>query len=163
MNNNLSNIIIDGHADTLSEILKDNSSLIDTKYQFNIQDAYCYNPYIQFLASFINEKKLNNSSAFSFANMMIDKYYLEYNKYYNELITILNYDDVEKVIAENKIGILLSIENGSALDGKLENVEYFYERGIRAMSLTWNNDNLLGCGAHTLEDRGITSLRQRCN
>ena len=30
-----------------------------------------------------------------------------------------------------------------------KNVDYFYDKGVRVMSITWNEDNLLGCGVLT--------------
>ncbi|GIS04894.1 MAG: hypothetical protein CM15mP107_5140 [Bacteroidota bacterium] len=39
------------------------------------------------------------------------------------------------------IGIALGIENGAPLEGKLERVKYFYERGIRYITLTHSKSN----------------------
>ncbi|HBC83947.1 MAG TPA: dipeptidase, partial [Clostridiales bacterium] len=63
-----------------------------------------------------------------------------------------------KTVDEKKIGILLTIENGSAISGNIENIEKLYEKGIRVMSVTWNEDNDLGCGALTKNDKGLTKL-----
>jgi membrane dipeptidase len=41
-------------------------------------------------------------------------------------------------------------------------VEYYYNKGIRMMSLTWNDDNELGCGAKTKNDTGLTELGFEC-
>jgi len=56
------------------------------------------------------------------------------------------------------VGIILSIENGSAIQGNLDNIKYFYEQGVRLMGITWNQDNDLGCGVATKNDTGLTSL-----
>ena len=42
---------------------------------------------------------------------------------------------------QNLIGIALGIENGAPLEGKLERVKYFYERGIRYITLTHSKSN----------------------
>ena len=36
---------------------------------------------------------------------------------------------------------LLSIEEGGAIEGDLEKLEYFYSLGVRMMTLTWNFPN----------------------
>jgi len=40
-----------------------------------------------------------------------------------------------------KIALLLGIENGTALDGKLDNVAHFYRRGVRYLGLAHSKDN----------------------
>ena len=43
-----------------------------------------------------------------------------------------------------KISGILTLEDGRAVDGKLENLEQFYDQGIRLISLTWNHSNCFG-------------------
>ena len=71
---------------------------------------------------------------------------------------IKNKNDLQKAINSNETNVILSIENGSAISGNLDNIEYFYNKGIRIMSITWNDDNELGCGAKTKNDNGLTEL-----
>ncbi|HEX8826151.1 MAG TPA: dipeptidase [Archangium sp.] len=44
---------------------------------------------------------------------------------------------------EGKISFALGIENGAALEDKLENVAHFHQRGVRYITLTHSKDNLL--------------------
>lgn len=44
---------------------------------------------------------------------------------------------------ENETKLLLSIEGGEAYQESLEKIDFFYEKGVRMMSLTWNFDNKL--------------------
>ncbi|MCL2859067.1 MAG: dipeptidase [Oscillospiraceae bacterium] len=151
-------LIIDGHADTLSVALKQGKTLNNLDYSFNINDAFKKAPFIQTLATFVDPKYLKKDSGFKIANNIINKFYSEYEKNKDKLILIKDKTDLEKVIAEKKVGAILSIENGSAIDGKLENVDYFLNMGIKIMSITWNKDNDLGCGALTKNDTGLTDL-----
>ncbi|GHU49425.1 peptidase [Spirochaetia bacterium] len=43
-----------------------------------------------------------------------------------------------------KLTALLSLEDGRPLDGKLNNLERYYKKGIRLITLTWNGENCLG-------------------
>ncbi len=45
---------------------------------------------------------------------------------------------------QGKMSAVLTMEDGRAVDGKLENVKLFYDMGFRAMSLTWNTPNCFG-------------------
>lgn len=43
-----------------------------------------------------------------------------------------------------KISAFLTLEDGRAVDGKLENLDRFFDLGVRLISLTWNEANCLG-------------------
>lgn len=141
----------DAHCDTISVALDNKLSLNDKKLAFNLQDVKL--PHIQALATFIDSKYRNG---FERANNILDKFYEEYNIHKDEIILIKEKSDIEKSL--NKLGILLTIENGTAIDTDINNVEKLYNRGIRIMSITWNDDNQLGCGALTTNDTGLTDL-----
>ena len=46
--------------------------------------------------------------------------------------------DVRRIAAEGKIAALLGLEGGYAIDERLENVERYYNRGVRYMSPAWS-------------------------
>src|SRR5690606_15365141 len=66
----------------------------------------------------------------------------------DRLQLILTRQDLNAARAAGKIGVLLSIEGGEALEGSLAALRAFYRLGVRAMGLTWNGRNELadGCG-----------------
>ena len=75
-------------------------------------------------------------------------------------IVIKNKKDLTSMLdnlESNNTKIILSIENGSAISGNLDNIDYFYNQGVKIMSITWNDDNELGCGAKTKNDKRINS------
>jgi membrane dipeptidase len=47
--------------------------------------------------------------------------------------------DIEKAVGDNKFAAMMGMEGGHHLDGDVENLDYFYRRGVRYMTLTWNN------------------------
>ncbi|MCH5296492.1 MAG: membrane dipeptidase [Ruminococcus sp.] len=49
-----------------------------------------------------------------------------------------------------------TVENGLALNGKLENVKRFSELGVKIMTLTWNAHNYIGDGSTVKNPKGIT-------
>lgn len=157
------NIIVDGHCDTLQRAFDENLSIFNTKFDFNMTNAKFVKPYIQFLASFINTKYDIGNTAYVRVNEMLDKFYKEYNENNNAGILLIDKkSDLKKVENEGRIGILLTIENGAALSGNLLNLEKLYNRKIKVMSLTWNDDNFLACGAFTKNDTGLTTKGREC-
>lgn len=55
----------------------------------------------------------------------------------------LSPDDVEKHFAEGLISLPMGMENGSPIDRDLANVKYFYDRGIRYITLAHSLSNQL--------------------
>jgi len=51
--------------------------------------------------------------------------------------------DCEKAFAEGKIALPMGMENGAPILDDLSNVKYFYDRGIRYITLTHGKDNLI--------------------
>jgi membrane dipeptidase len=49
--------------------------------------------------------------------------------------------DVTSAFIHRKVALPLGIENGAALEGKLENVKHFHGRGVRYITLTHSKDN----------------------
>lgn len=155
---NIDKLIVDFHCDTIKCIYDDNGDLKNKKYVFNLQNAGESAPYIQFMACFIHPKYVEQRQCFERANKIIDKYYSQCEKYANEIVKVNEKEDLLKIINENKVGTVLAIENASAIEGKIENIEYFYNKGVKCMSLVWNEDNDLSCGALTKNDTGLTTL-----
>jgi membrane dipeptidase len=68
---------------------------------------------------------------------------------------------IQRAVHLRRIAAVLSVENGSALDGDPANLGRLHARGVRILSLTWNQSNDLADGA--LEDAhgGLTPLGRR--
>lgn len=49
--------------------------------------------------------------------------------------------DVKAQFAQGRISVPMGMENGAAVEGRLENLKYFYDRGIRYITLTHSKDN----------------------
>ncbi len=61
-----------------------------------------------------------------------------------ELALAGNAGELEDNRRAGKVSALLTLEDGRAVDGRLENLERFYGMGIRLISLTWNHANCFG-------------------
>ena len=151
-------VYIDSHCDTLSKALNEQKDLYQNDLQFSFEQANKVGGGIQVMASFIHTKFLTTpNSAFERCNAILNKF-KDFQKNNNTNILVKNKNDVRNAINSNEIKVILSIENGAAINGNLNNIDYFYSEGIRIMSITWNDDNDLGCGATTKKDTGLTSL-----
>lgn len=69
--------------------------------------------------------------------------------------------EIERLRQAGRLAAVLAIENASALEGELPHLKAVYERGVRMMSLTWNNSNGLADGAMESRHGGLTPLGQQ--
>lgn len=150
--------IFDAHYDILqSPIDEQGKTIVDvSKYSVNMEEMIRNRPMIRDLVSFVHPCFANRGV--ERANESLDRFYEDYRNYADEVCIIKKACDFQKVINNNLAGVILTIENGSAIQGNLNNIRYFYERGVRMMGITWNADNDLGCGVATQNDTGLTEL-----
>ncbi len=66
--------------------------------------------------------------------------------------------EITALHGEGRIGAVLAIENADALEHDLGNLERLYRRGVRMMSLTWNQSNPLADGALEQTHGGLTAF-----
>lgn len=67
---------------------------------------------------------------------------MELNK--DEILPVYCVEDIENNYANGKLSSMLTVEDSVTLDGKIENVDEYYKKGVRMASLTWNHENSLG-------------------
>ena len=60
-------------------------------------------------------------------------------------------EDVEKNFAAGKISLPMGMENGTPIEGNLENLKYFYKQGIRYITLTHSKNNHIGDSSYDTE------------
>ncbi len=151
---------VDSHADTIQYCYDKELGLDNINLSFNVKDVLEYLPYIQCLSCFVHDKYLNKG--YERVNQILDYYNIQLLKNKDIMYTITSKNDICKVIENNMLGVILTVENGVAIDNNIDNIYNLYEKGIRMMTLTWNGDNQLGCGTITKCDNGLTSFGKTC-
>ena len=146
-------IVVDAHCDSLTRVVNNNKSLIRNSYHWDVSRALRYDGFVQVLAVFQNPDK--KRPTFKDAMMYIN----EAKKIDAQNLTIKlcnKFKDIEDGLKAKKVCCLLSIEGGEALEGKVENLNAFFDAGVRLLTLTWNYANELGDGAQTQQNGGLT-------
>jgi membrane dipeptidase len=67
---------------------------------------------------------------------------------------------IEDARMSGKLAVCFDIEGGVSLDGRLDMVEYFYDRGVRWMLIAYNRNNALGGGCQD-DDRGLSDFGRK--
>ena len=69
-----------------------------------------------------------------------------------------SFKGIKEQFEKNQNSAVLTVENSTALNSKLENVKKFASLGIKMMTLTWNAENPLGGGVESENGKGLTEF-----
>jgi membrane dipeptidase len=145
-------IIVDGHIDVPwrlwdSRNPKDGSytediSLATEKGEFDYPRAKKGGLDAPFMSIFVpSDFQPPRGGAKQMADLLIDMVEGFVTKAPDKFAIARTPDEVIANTRAGKISLPLGIENGAALEGKLKNVEHFYDRGVRYITLTHSKDN----------------------
>ena len=96
---------------------------------------------IPFFSIYLPADTEKSNTSFELANELIDMVESIVDDSPDKFFILKDNVYVGNLPGQNLIGIALGIENGAPLEGKLERVKYFYERGIRYITLTHSKSN----------------------
>ncbi len=72
---------------------------------------------------------------------LIDSLEVHINHNSDQIAICRNASEAEAIINENKIAAFIGIENGVAINNSLDNLQHFYDRGVRYLTLTHSSSN----------------------
>lgn len=150
--------LFDLHCDSIVNYRNLKSDFFCKETQFSLQDLKKLKRYCQTMAIFIPDH-LRGEEAFSY--FCIHKAYLDslLKQQASFAEWAQNGKDIEAITEQKKCAILLSVESGAALGGKLERVETLAEAGVKMMTLVWNGENEIGSGHET--KKGLTPFGKK--
>lgn len=136
--------VVDFHCDTILKIeeAKESVGLRSNNFNVDIEKLKKANSLAQFFAMFIYLK--GNFDPMEKCLEMIDRLYVEIDKNKDDIAIARNYNELMGNNIGGKISAFITIEEGGAIKGKLENLRNFYRLGVRLMTLTWNYPNEIG-------------------
>lgn len=76
---------------------------------------------------------------YAWANREIDSVFAWVQRNPDKMTWVRNSKELKKAVKQKKIGTMLGVEGGHMIEDRLENLEALYNRGVRYLTLTWNN------------------------
>lgn len=144
---------IDLHCDTLTTSFENDKNLFENDLHLDIKKLKFFKNSIQVFAIWLNKKYYNN--AFKYTNKIINFYESELEKNKNFIEKIYTRENLINLKKSSKLGSILSIEGGESLEGNLDNLSYFYNKGVRILTLCWNYENEIGHGVFSKSEEGL--------
>ncbi len=135
--------LIDLHCDTILHLMdQPQLGLKMNDLSVDIQKLKKANAVAQFFALYIDLEEHPN--ALQRCLNMLDVFYQEIEKNSNDIALTRNVQELYSNQKQGKISAFLTIEEGGALEGRLENLRNFYRLGVRLLTLSWNYPNEIG-------------------
>lgn len=76
---------------------------------------------------------------YAFANRQIDSVYEWARRAPKRMVIVKTPFELRRAIKEERFAAMLGVEGGHMIEDKIDNLDNFYVRGVRYMTLTWNN------------------------
>jgi membrane dipeptidase len=76
---------------------------------------------------------------YNYANREIDSVYAWAQRNPSMMMMVYNPTDLQTAIQQNKLAALLGMEGGHMIENDMNKLDALYKRGVRYMTITWNN------------------------
>ena len=78
-------------------------------------------------------------SAFDRANREIDSLYAIAGRNRDKMEIVTDVAGIRRAVAAHKLAAMMGVEGGHMIEDRMDYLDSFYARGVRYMTLTWNN------------------------
>lgn len=160
--------VFDGHNDAVHRLLEgEDLGEQSTKGHIDIPRLKSGGVDASFFSVWVPPVK-KSKSYFEQANSQIEALINFAKKYPASIQVALTASDLEKIHKEGKIALLISMEGAHPLGDSIENLDYFYSKGVRSIMPTWNNSTSWATSAEDetktsekVKHKGLTELGKK--
>ena len=112
---------------------------------------------LPFMSIYTPAEMEEEGGSFELANQLIDSVEAMAARAPDKFMLVHSVEDARKARQSGRIGLAMGMENGSAIDHKIENVQFFADRGISYITLTHGLSNQI-CDSSYDENRAWGGL-----
>ena len=139
-------VILDSHNDFLYQVFAHGADLgiRNPKTQSDIPKFREGGINVQLFSIWIPEEEMDKS--YDYVINQVNTLRDFEKKYLDKFEIAYNYDDIKRIVLSKKLCGIPVIEGGTAVE-KVDDINTFFNLGIKYISLTWNNSNKIGSSA----------------
>ncbi len=133
-------IVCDTHNDIISACLEKGYSFdenLSGKTQSDFHRMRKGGLDVQVFSIFCNGEQ---KDPFQFANREIDTLYAWVKRNPSKMMMVSTPAQLQQAVREHKLASMMGVEGGHMIEDNLTKLDSFYNRGVRYMTLTWNNN-----------------------
>jgi membrane dipeptidase len=151
---------IDLHCDTIAKIVEENLDFAESdKLHVTLPGIISSHTIAQVFACFIMDSGSPDKD-FETCNTYIDAIETLMEKHKNRLVPATSFQQIDTVAnSRGKTAVIISIEGATPLKGKPELLEHFYKRGVRLLTIAWDDNEF--CGTVFGNKGGLTALGEK--
>ena len=105
---------------------------------------------------------------YAYANREIDSVHEWVRRAPNRMMLVRTHEELRRAIKEKRLATMIGVEGGHMIEDKLEWLDNLYARGVRYLTLTWNNSTSWATSAQdettkgdSLPHKGLTDQGKR--
>jgi membrane dipeptidase len=158
-------IVIDTHNDIPTTAIEKGVSFDDnlkTKTHSDLQRMQQGGVDAQFFSIWCDGLKQN---PYAWANREMDTVMAWVNRNPSKMMLATSVNDIKEAVKQKKLATLFGVEGGHMIENDLNKLETLYNRGVRYMTLTWNNSTPWATSAldettkaDSLKHKGLTDF-----
>ena len=148
-------VIVDTHID-VPGVLKDHWAdlgLASDKFEFDYPKARAGGLDVAFMSIYTSAKQDDDNSAWQTANEMIDSVEALAARHPDKFALLRSPDDVERLRAGGRVLLPMGMENGAPIGDDLSRVQFFFDRGVRYITLAHSASNRIADSSYAEERR----------
>ncbi|MBS1663866.1 MAG: dipeptidase [Bacteroidetes bacterium] len=110
---------------------------------------------VQVFSIFCDER-YGTGSAFQRANQEIDSLYAIAGRNPGKMEVVKEPGDLVRVVKQHKLAAMMGVEGGHMIEDRMDYLDSLYRRGVRYMTLTWNNSTSWATSAFEESSKAFT-------
>ena len=134
-------IVIDTHNDVLSTVTMNGLNMetdLSGKSHSDLARFKTGGVDVQIFSIFCDDR-YGKGTAFKYANQEIDSLYAIANRNPDKMQIVTNPAELFRVVRQNKLAAMMGVEGGHMIEDNPDYLDSLFKRGVRYMTLTWNN------------------------
>jgi len=160
-------ILVDTHNDVLSTLTLEGKN-ISNHLSEGHSDLYRFKEGgvdVQFFSVWTGEKARNAEGFYKDAIQEIDSLQAIASRSHHMMTLATDYRGIKKAVRQKKLAALIGVEGGHMIENDIKKLEDLYQRGMRYLTLTWNNSSAWATSAmdetqraDSLKHKGLTEF-----
>lgn len=147
-------ILLDAHNDTAYRMYFEKEGLKTNSFHVNLKRQEAFHTLLVY-AIFMDPDKMGEfDSSLAYFEALYDNFMKELDK---NSETVMLTRHAGTLVTSKKQQAMLSVEGGSLIES-VETVDYLIEKGVRMLTLTWNDSNRIAKSAMSGEKGGLSSF-----
>jgi membrane dipeptidase len=130
-----------GHPDDVSQRTK--------RGDFDLPRARAGGLDVAWMSIYVPAEYQKGDGAKAYADGLIDRVAGLASKHPRQFAIATSAEEAERIAGEGRIALPLGMENGAGIEDDLENLRHFHARGVRYVTLTHSEDNLISDSSYS--------------